>query len=115
MSDCNFRQAWSSISKFLYFIVADDFICTLILILCQLLVWGNKWTVALYQKLSNGIVIFKFFFNKIAPSPNVNSMKTKEDVFVRVWIPWIWVAITKSHFSLDFRKGGGSPLEIISQ
>lgn len=53
MSDCNLRQAWSLISKFLYFIVADDFICTLILILCQLLVWGNRWTVALYQ---NGIV-----------------------------------------------------------
>lgn len=25
MSDCNLRQAWSLISKFLYFIVADDF------------------------------------------------------------------------------------------
>lgn len=57
MSRCNLRQDWSLISKFLYFIVTDEFICTIILILCQILVWGNKWTVALYQKLSNGIVL----------------------------------------------------------
>lgn len=48
MSDCNLRQAWSLLSKFLYFIVTNDFICTIILILCQLLV--------LYQKLGNSIV-----------------------------------------------------------